>query len=126
MKYSSLQTVFVGTNILLKTTGELHIKYVCYSIIILVLKSFQAMTAVSRNLCTELSVHAVLAASVLVVQTFSVRLPEPKVDREAILPQYCRSKRGVKILIFKCQEMIIFISNVRREKSRLHFFLCSL
>lgn len=45
------------------------------------------MKAVSRNLSTEFSVHAVLAASVLVAQTFSVRLPEPKEAREAILSQ---------------------------------------
>lgn len=73
------------------------------------------VNAISRNLSTILNVHAVLAASVLVAQTFNVRLPEPKEDRKAIVPQYSRSKRVVKILISKCQDMIIFISNVKRK-----------
>lgn len=79
------------------------------------------MDVVSRSLSTELGVHAVLAASV--AQTFSVRLPEPKEDRKAFAERFSqsRSKRGVKIHISKCQDVSIFIANVRRKKVGCNF-----
>lgn len=54
----------------------------------------------------------------LVAQTLSVRLPEPKEDRKAFAKRFSHSrcKRGVKIRISKCQDMIIFIANVSRKK----------